>query len=267
MSKHRLARTSYFIGSGKGGVGKSTIAVNLAVALAKKGLRVGLLDADLYGPSIPIMFGLRGVSPKVLDSDEKNPRVIPITKFGVHCISLGFFLEEARAIVWRGPMLHSMLQKFIQQVSWGDLDFLLVDLPPGTGDIPLSLTQTLEIDGILVVSTPQQVAQLDAIKAINACEQLDVPLKGVIENMSGFQIPGSDEKLPIFGEGAGADLAMRFHSELLAQIPLDLIIRRGGDEGVPFACRQDDNPAIREIQKLSDAVAQGKRAEANNPFL
>lgn len=230
----------FFIGSGKGGVGKSTLTVNLAIALASTGLQVGVLDADIYGPSIPIMLGLRRLSPRLLETPEKTEKVLPFTKFGIQVMSVGFFIEEARSLVWRGPMLHGILKKMLQDVLWGKLDILLIDLPPGTGDIPLTLSQLLSIDGALVITTPQEVALLDAIKAINSFEQLRIPLVGIIENMAGFTPPGSQETYPIFGEGKGKELARRFETSFLGSIPLIPAIRWGGDEGCPAASHQGD---------------------------
>lgn len=238
-----LAKKSYFIGSGKGGVGKSTVAVNLAVALAKKGLEVGLLDADLYGPSIPIMMGLRRLSPSVYNDSEGKEKIIPFTKFGVKILSIGFFIEEARSIIWRGPMLHGILEKMVDGTEWGNLDILLIDLPPGTGDVPLSLSQIIEINGALLVCTPQEVAILDAVKAINAFDQLEIPIIGLIENMSGFTCPSTKETFPLFGEGKAAELASRFQIPLLGTIPILMKIRQGGDEGFPSALYQGDEHA------------------------
>jgi ATP-binding protein involved in chromosome partitioning len=255
MTKKRLAATTYLVGSGKGGVGKSTLTVNLAVALSRAGLKTGLLDADVYGPSIPVMMGLRRLSPN-LDETVSPPQVIPFTKFGVKVISLGFFIEEARPMIWRGPMLHSTLEKMICDVNWGELDVLLVDLPPGTGDVPLSLSQMLEVDAALVVTTPQEVAMLDAIKAINAFDHLNIPLMGVIENMSGFTLPGTEETVHIFGEGKGSELAGRFNTELLGQIPLDPSIRLGGDEGLPVAFHGGGSLAGKSFLDLGSRILE-----------
>ena len=210
------------IGSGKGGVGKSTVAVNLAIALAAKGYQVGLFDADIYGPSIPIMMGLRRMSPEIERNLEGKEVFIPFYKYGIKVMSIGFFIEEARPNLCRGPVLHSVLQKMIAQTEWGNLDFLFIDLPPGTGDVPLSLSQLLTIQGALVVSTPQEVAMLDAIKAINAFEELRIPLLGIIENMAGFTIPGTSETYHIFGQGKAQELADKFELSLLGSIPLSL---------------------------------------------
>lgn len=224
-----------FIGSGKGGVGKSTVAVNLAVSLAQLGISVGLLDADIYGPSIPIMMGLRRLSPRIV-----NETVVPFTKFGVKVISIGFFIEEAQAPLWRGPMLHGTLHRMLEEIEWGELDCLLIDLPPGTADVPMSLSQLAKIDGALIVTTPQEVAMLDAIKAINTFHQLNVPLIGIIENMAGFSVPGSEEIHHIFGQGKAEELAHRFQVPLLGSIPLLPAIRHGGDIGYPAAFHQGD---------------------------
>lgn len=234
------AKKIYAVGSGKGGVGKSTVSVNLAVALAGLGLKVGLLDADVYGPSVPIMMGLRRLSPRLKEDQEGQEKVIPITKFGVKVISLGFFIEEARSVLWRGPMMHGTLQKMLQSVDWGELDILIIDLPPGTGDVQISLSQLLKINGALVVSTPQEVAMLDAIKAINAFQQLQIPLLGVIENMAGFKAPGSQETHHIFGQGKALELAQRFDIPLLGSLPLIPAIRLGSDEGIPAAFHQGE---------------------------
>lgn len=242
-----------FIGSGKGGVGKSTVSANLAVALAQQGLNVGLLDADLYGPSIPIMFGLRRLSPRVVPDADGRERLIPFSKFGVKVISIGFFLEEARSVLWRGPMLHGALQKLLLEVEWGDLDLLLIDLPPGTGDIPISLSQLLKVDGALVVCTPQEVAMLDAIKAINAFDQLQIPLLGIVENMAGFTTP-NNETYHIFGEGKARELAERFQTPLLHSIPLIPSIGIGSDEGYPAACHQGGNAAGKHFHILASAL-------------
>lgn len=249
-----LAHKVIMVGSGKGGVGKSTVAVNLAVALAHQGLEVGLLDADVYGPSIPIMMGLRSLGPRlVLDSSGKQ-QIVPFSKFGVKVISIGFFLEEARSVMWRGPMLHGILQKMLNEVVWGELDLLLIDLPPGTGDVPLSLSQLLTIYGGIIVSTPQEVAVLDAIKAIHTFQQLNIPLLGIIENMAGFTPPGSQEIYPIFGTGKAQELAHRFNTPLLGSIPLIPAIRKGSDEGCPAAFHQGDENVGAYFRSLAEQL-------------
>lgn len=256
MTINHPSPQTFLVGSGKGGVGKSTVTVNLAIALAAQGLKVGVVDADVYGPSVPIMMGLRRMSPRVQEDSSGRERMIPFTKFGIQVISLGFFMEEARSVVWRGPMLHSTLQKMLHDVEWGDLDLLLVDLPPGTGDVPLTLSQLLPIKGALVVTTPQEVAMLDAIKAINAFEQLNIPLVGIVENMAGFTPPDSSEVYPIFGEGKGRELAERFETTLLSSIPLIPEIRRGGDEGYPSAAHLGDRQCGRHFHQLANTFIE-----------
>lgn len=260
-----MAHRVILIGSGKGGVGKSTVSVNLAVALAQQGLRVGLLDADVYGPSIPIMLGLRRLSPRIERSPTGEEKIIPLTKFGVQVISLGFFVEEARSIIWRGPMLHGTLQKMLQEVAWGEIDILLVDLPPGTGDILISLAQLLPGAGALVVCTPQEVAMLDAIKAINAFDQLDIPLWGIIENMAGFQVPETTQIFHIFGQGKAQELASRFHTQVLMSLPLVSEIRQGGDEGIPSAL-YPTTPVGHLFQELASLLTQRCLQPIANPF-
>lgn len=252
------------IGSGKGGVGKSTVAVNLAVALAQQGLQVGLLDADIYGPSIPLMMELRRLSPHVERQPNGKEKILPFTKFGIQVISLGFFMEEARSIIWRGPMLHGTLQKMLQDVAWGELNVLMIDLPPGTGDILLSLSQLLTLTGALVVCTPQEVAMLDTIKAINAFDQLNVPLLGIIENMAGFQVPNTQQVYHIFGQGKAHDLASRFNTQVLASVPLNPIIRQGGDEGIPSAFYSGEAGA--PFQELASVFIKSSLQSVINPF-
>lgn len=254
-----------FVGSGKGGVGKSTISINLAIALAQQGLKIGLLDADLYGPSIPIMCGLRRLSPRVERLPNGDERIMPLTKFGIQIISLGFFIEEARSIIWRGPMLHGALQKMIQGVHWGELDLLVVDLPPGTGDILLSLSQFFNSAGGLIVCTPQEVAMLDAIKAINAFEQLDIPLWGVVENMAGFHVPETNQVYHIFGQGKSQELALRFDTQVLMSLPLIPEIRQGGDEGVPSALFVKSH-AGNLFKQLASGIIE-RHFQSINPFL
>lgn len=227
------------IASGKGGVGKSTVSVNLAVALANAGYKVGLIDADLYGPSIPTMMGLNGSRPKVEMLYGKH-KIIPLQAHGVNVISIGFIVEPDQAVVLRGPRLGGLLKQFIQDCLWPDLDFLLIDLPPGTGDIQLTLVQTVPVTGVIMVTTPQEVALIDAVKAMNMflLPNVNVPILGVVENMSWFtpeELP--DYKYYIFGKGGGIQLAQSADSKLLAQIPLVQSVREGGDDGHPVASK------------------------------
>ena len=253
-SSASLAKKVYMIGSGKGGVGKSTVAVNLAVALGQKGLKVGLLDADIYGPSIPIMMGLRSLSPCIQVDRQGVEKIIPMSKFGTRVISIGFFLEEARSVVWRGPVLHTALEKMISSVEWGELDVLLIDLPPGTGDILLTLAQLLQIDGAMIVCTPQEVAMLDAIKAVNAFFQLDIPLIGVIENMAGFTVPGTEQVFHIFGEGKGLELCEKFSTSFFGSIPLMTSIRQSSDEGYPISFHTSQDGAGTYYRNIAETL-------------
>ncbi|HLP94490.1 MAG TPA: Mrp/NBP35 family ATP-binding protein [Saprospiraceae bacterium] len=229
------------VGSGKGGVGKSTVAVNLALGLKAMGARVGLLDADVYGPSIPTMLGLVGERPKVKDVTGV-PKMIPLEGHGIPCISIGFIIDPEQAVVLRGPRLGAIIKQFVSDVLWPELDFLIVDLPPGTGDVQLTLVQTVPITGAVLVTTPQEVAIADAIKAMNMflLPQIDVPILGVVENMSWFtpaELP--ENKYYIFGQGGGKRLALESRSVLLGQIPLVQSVREGGDEGHPAILQEN----------------------------
>ena len=230
------------VASGKGGVGKSTIAVNLALALQKSGARVGLIDADLYGPSIPTMLGLQGQRPKMQEVYGK-PKIIPLSYNGLTVISIGFIIEPDQAVVLRGPRLAGIIKQFFKDTIWPDLDYLIVDLPPGTGDIQLTLVQTVPVTGALIVTTPQQVAVADAIKAMNMflLPSVNVPILGVVENMSWFtpaELP--DNKYFLFGEGGGKALAQKGETTLLAQIPLIQGVREAGDKGLPAVLSESD---------------------------
>ena len=239
------------IGSGKGGVGKSTVSSNLAVALARAGKTVGLLDADIHGPSQPRMFG---VSKRPASPDGKT--IIPLEAHGVTLMSIGFLLPEDKAVVWRGPMLMGALQQMLMQVEWGDLDVLLIDLPPGTGDVQLSLGQKSELDGAIVVSTPQDVALIDAKKALDAFATLNVPVLGMIENMSAFVCPGCGLESHIFGHGGVAAEAARLNLPVLAQLPIDLETRLAGDGGAPVA-RGDGVMAQAYAKLAQELIAKG----------
>jgi ATP-binding protein involved in chromosome partitioning len=229
------------IASGKGGVGKSTVSVNMAVALAKLGYSVGLIDADVYGPSIPKMLNLESAKP-VLEKIEGKDRIIPVEKYGIKTLSIGFFVDEKEALVWRGPMATSALKQLIHDGFWGDLDYLLIDLPPGTGDVHLTLVQSLAVTGVVIVSTPQAVALADAIKGISMFtgKSIRVPVLGLVENMSWFtpeELP--DNKYYIFGKDGCKNLAAEMKVPLLGQIPLVQGIREGGDNGEPVAMNEN----------------------------
>jgi ATP-binding protein involved in chromosome partitioning len=228
--------------SGKGGVGKSTVAANLALALSQGGAAVGLMDADIYGPSVPIMFGVRGERPMMTDVAGKA-MIVPLERYGIKLLSIGLLVDEKNAVVWRGPMASSAIRQFITDVTWGDLDYLVIDMPPGTGDIHLTLMQTAPVTGVVVVTTPQDVALADARKGIAMFgqAQMNVPIIGLIENMSYF-IPAElpDHKYYIFGKEGGKRLAEEYDLPFLGQIPLVQSIREGGDEGVPIMMSGDD---------------------------
>ncbi len=227
--------------SGKGGVGKSTVAANLALALAEGGASVGLMDADIYGPSVPIMFGIRGERPLMKEVDGKA-FIVPIEKFGIKLMSIGLLVDEKNAVVWRGPMASSAIRQFVTEVDWGELDYLIIDMPPGTGDIHLTLIQTVPVTGAVVVTTPQTVALADAKKAIAmfAQAQINVPIIGLVENMAYFtpaELP--DNKYYLFGKEGGKNLAEEYELPFLGQIPLVQSIREGGDGGVPAMVGDD----------------------------
>lgn len=220
------------VSSCKGGVGKSTVALNLAVALANKGLKVGLLDADVYGPSLPTLLGVKDVQPKASTNPAK--KIAPIEVGNLKTISFGYFIAEGDPVIWRGPMLGGVLNQFLFDVDWGELDFLILDLPPGTGDMQLSMVQSTEVDGAVIVSTPQKVALMDTKKGIKMFEQVKVPVLGMIENMSYFVAPDSDKKYFIFGEGGAEELAHELEIGFLGQIPLEIALRESCDKGEAY---------------------------------
>jgi ATP-binding protein involved in chromosome partitioning len=246
------------IASGKGGVGKSTVTANLAIALAQSGAKVGLIDADISGPSIPTMFGSEDARPSIIQGDHGRNHIIPVEKYGIKMMSIGFLTPGDNAIVWRGPMASSALKQFISDVEWGELDYLLLDLPPGTSDIHLTMVQAVPVTGVVIVTTPQKVALADAQKGLQMFRQpqINVPVLGIIENMAYFtpaELP--ENKYFIFGEGGGLKLAQKHEVPLLGQIPLVQSIRESGDEGTPIVM-QNDSPASGVFRELAQSVAQ-----------
>lgn len=239
--KHSIA-----VASGKGGVGKSTVAVNIAVALVKEGYKIGLIDADIYGPSIPLMLGVND-RPKVMQIDGRN-KLLPIVKNSLKLMSIGFLIDPNDAVVWRGPMASSALKQFMTDVEWGDLDYLLYDMPPGTGDIQLTLTQTIPLSGAVIVTTPQDISLADARKGAKMFEKVNVPVLGIIENMS-YYINPDETKEYIFGQGGGERLSTELGINFLGEIAINTNIRLAGDEGIPIVLR---NPGSIEAKQFID---------------
>ncbi len=240
------------VGSGKGGVGKTTVAVNLAVALAALGHRTGLMDADVYGPNVPLMMGI-----------NKTPmaygeRIQPLEQFGVKLMSMGFLSPGDKPLVWRGPMLHSVIQQFLRGVDWGDLEYLVIDLPPGTGDVQLTLIQTAPVTGAVVVTTPSDVSLEDARKAVHMFNQVKVPILGIVENMSYLICPHCSERIDVFSTGGGERTAREMQVNFLGALPLDPAVRKGGDTGSPVALGNESHGAVfRELaQKMVDRIQQ-----------
>lgn len=238
------------ISSGKGGVGKSTVSVTLAVALAQMGARVGLMDADVYGPNIPMMMGVTE-PPK-----QKDNKLVPSENYGVKVMSMGFLVPEDQPIIWRGPMIHGAIQQFLRDVAWGELDYLLVDLPPGTGDAQLSICQLVPLTGAVIVTTPQQVALHDSKKGLAMFQKLNVPVLGIVENMSTFICPHCDKATDIFSHGGGKLAAEKLGVPFLGEIPIDPTVRAGGDTGRPITIARPDSPAAVAFRGVAQAVAQ-----------
>lgn len=243
-------RSTIAVASGKGGVGKTTVAVNLAVSLAQQGARVGLLDADIYGPNIPIMLGVENQKPLA-----ENDKIIPIEAFGLKLMSMGFLVSPEQAMIWRGPMLHSAIKQFLSDVEWGSLDYMVIDLPPGTGDAQLTLAQTLPLTGAVIVATPQDVALSDVVRGVSMFKRLEVPVLGVVENMSYFVCPHCGERTDIFDHGGARRMAEKMNVAFLGEIPLDPRIRLGGDTGLPVSVTEPDSPIGIAFRDVSQQVA------------
>ena len=240
------------VASGKGGVGKSTVSVNLAVALAAQGYDVGLVDTDIYGPSIPTMLGVQGARPRVND----DRKIVPVEKYGVKLLSMGFLVDEDKAVIWRGPMVSNAIRQFLGETDWGDLDYLVMDLPPGTGDIQLTIVQTVSLSGAIIVSTPQDVALADARKGVAMFRQVDVPVLGIVENMSYFTPPDlPDRKYYLFGKSGARRLADSLEVPFLGEIPIEQRIRELCDEGEPIASTKSDSPGAQAFRHLATQVA------------
>lgn len=244
------------VSSGKGGVGKSTVAVNLACALAQQGLKVGLLDADIYGPNAPTMLGVADRTPEVTGSGA-DQRMIPIESCGIAMVSMGLLIEENQPVIWRGPMLNGIIRQFLYQVYWGERDVLVVDLPPGTGDAQLSLAQAVPMAGVVIVTTPQKVSLQDARRGLAMFEQMGVKVLGVVENMTAFVPPDQPERqYALFGSGGGEQLATESNTPLLAKIPMEMPVQEGGNNGQPIVISRKDSVSAKAFQELSQRVRE-----------
>jgi len=238
------------VASGKGGVGKSTVAVNLAVALARDGASVGLLDADITGPNVPLMLGLEGQPQKSADN-----KIVPLTRHGVKAISIQFFVPAGQPIIWRGPLVGGAITQFLRDVDWGELDYLVIDLPPGTSDAQLTLAQAVPVSGAVLVTTPQEVSLLDVEKALAMFKRMSVPVLGLVENMTAFVCPHCGEATEIFGRGGGERFASQNQLEYLGGVPLDITVRQGGDVGVPAVAQREPGPAATALSGIARTIA------------
>ena len=255
--KHIIA-----VSSGKGGVGKSTVTVNMAVALKQEGFAVGVMDADIYGPNIPMMIGV------TKEPVKEGEKITPAEGQGVKVISMGFFVPEDTPVVWRGPMVHSAIQQFFRDVVWGELDYLFIDLPPGTGDVPLTLSQLVPLTGAITVTTPQEVALSDVRKGMTMFKKVNVPLLGIVENMSYFVCGHCGERSEIFSYGGGEQAAKKFEIPFLGRIPLDPAIREGGDQGSPIVVKNPESPQthafLQIVRTLVSQIQQGETEESGS---
>ncbi len=241
-------RNAIAVGSGKGGVGKTTVAVNLAIALAQSGARVGLMDADIYGPNVPTMLGVQRLPP------PKPDKLIPAEAYGVKMISMGLLVKPGQPLIWRGPMLNSAIRQFLSDVEWGELDYLIVDLPPGTGDAALSLAQSFPLSGAVIVTLPQQVSLEDARRGLEMFRALEVPILGIIENMSYLELPDGS-RMDIFGSGGGESLATQAGVPFLGKVPIDPRVREGGDSGKPVLVAHPDSPVSQALRGIAEQIA------------
>jgi ATP-binding protein involved in chromosome partitioning len=247
------------VGSGKGGVGKTTVAVNLALALAQLGHKTGLLDADVYGPNVPMMMGIRDAPA------ASGDRIIPLKQYGIELMSMGFLNPGDKPLIWRGPMLNSVIQQFLRGVNWGDLDYLVIDLPPGTGDVQLTLIQTAPVSGAIVVTTPSEVSLEDARKAVQMFRQVRVDVLGIVENMSYMLVPGTSQRIDVFGEGGGKRTAEAMGVPFLGELPLDPAIRIGGDTGSPITLRGKQDAQATDIFNIANRVVEALQQSNQRP--
>jgi ATP-binding protein involved in chromosome partitioning len=237
------------VGAGKGGVGKTTLAVNLAAALSRLGSKVGIIDGDIYGPNIPIMLGVQA---QLMAEGDK---ILPAEKYGLKVVSMGFLTNDDAPVIWRGPMLHSVIRQFFHEVLWGELDYLVIDMPPGTGDVALSLSQTVPVAGAIVVTTPQEVSLTDSRKAVRMYQKLNIPVLGIVENMSYFVCPSCEHESDIFGRGGGEKAAAAMEVPFLGRIPIYEPIRRGGDEGNPLVISEPESSAAEAFRRVAEQTA------------